>query len=179
MRKPFALLLVLLILFNSVGYYGVLSFLRYRSSVRLLEKLEMQAGDGVEILTVQIPLSIPYMPDRTDFEIVRGELEHNGQYYGAARQKYERDTLTVTYYKDQHLTYVHQSFRDFVKQLTDTPESGPKGKTAPVLIKDFIVDSIGINVQSTGWARDLHAHQANGQCRPPHYTVLLPPPLAA
>lgn len=179
MRKVFALFLIVLVLFNSVGYYGLLSFLRYRSSAQLLERLENQAEPEAEALTVRIPLSIPYMPDRTDFDVVRGDLEHNGDYYGAARQKYERDTLTVTYYKDNRLSAIHESFRDFVKGVTDTPESQPKGKAIPTIIKDFMVEAIGLSPESIGWVQQVEIHETADRCRPPHDSILLPPPSVA
>jgi len=179
LKKLTAISLVVLILFNTLGFYGVLVGLRYKAKHDLVQRLDTDQYRYDETITLKVPLVIPYNTDDDDFERVDGEIEYEGEFYRLVKQKLVRDTLHIVCIKDAKSKNIKKALADYVKTFTDKPvDSKTKGKIQISFIKDYLPSSFSISRGSEGWDRSV----AN-KCRLTLFNnvtiaVLGPPPRA-
>jgi hypothetical protein len=154
-KKIISLLLVLLLLFNALGFYGLFIGLRHKSKLDLVQRLDREQYSEDETITLKIPISIPYQMD-SEYERVDGEVEHQGAYYRLIKQKLQSDTLYLVCIKDHASTRMKQALTDYVKTFTDKPADGKHGnKTPNTFIKDFLLSKIAISPVTEGWTHSI------------------------
>ena len=152
LKKPVSILLILLLLFNALGFYGLLQGLRYKTTLDLVKRLDNHGYSEEETLVLKIPVAVPYQMDSEDYERVDGEFEHNGEFYRLVKQKYQNDTLFIVCIKDHASKRIEQALTDYVKTFTDKPvDSKNTGKGFTNFIKDFLPTLIKISPASKGW----------------------------
>jgi hypothetical protein len=96
MKRPIAIILLLLFLFNTVGYYGLYPLLRMHSAHVLNQRVDAGAYNANETITLRLPLSLPYMlAGQGDDHRLQGSLRYQGQLYTLVSQRIEADTLYV------------------------------------------------------------------------------------
>ena len=136
MKKITAHLLVLLLLLNVMGYYGVFVGLHYKHSATINQQLDGPGELEFETVTLKVALTIPYYGD-TEYGRVSGEIEHNGEFYRLVKQKFEKDTLYIVCIKDVQSKRIKQALADYVKNFSEH-SSDHAAKTIPSFIKDYI-----------------------------------------
>ena len=162
MKKVIAITLVVLILFNTMGFYGLFVGLRYKAKRDIVQRLDRDQYSAEETITLKVPLSIPYIADDDDFQRVNGEFMHEGEFYRLVKQKLVQDTLYIVCIKDIQTKHIKRALADYVKTFTEKPLDGKsQSKTTITFIKDFVVASFSILTRSTGWDRSLPANVAS------------------
>lgn len=158
LKRITSIAFVLIILFNTMGYYGVFLGLHLKNDIAMSKALDSDLYDRSNTITLKVSVSIPYMVDQPDFERVDGQFEHNGELYRMVKQRYAKDTLTVVCVKDMEHKKIDLAISDYVKTFTDkAPDTKPTSKTTITFIKDYLPISFKINSATEGWAlRVLH-----------------------
>ena len=87
MKKLITIGLLLLLLFNLIGYRFWFDYIQQESSLQLQATLEKGDYNDQDLLTFRIPLSLPYQTDQADFERVEGEITLNGKIYTCVKRK--------------------------------------------------------------------------------------------
>ncbi|WP_160144110.1 hypothetical protein [Chryseolinea soli] len=152
MKKIASIACVVLLLFNVVGYYGLFFGLRYANDREMQEKLDADAFDTSETITIAVPIAIPYMVDSRNFERVDGKVEHNGESYRLLKQRFERDTLYLVCVKDVQDQRIDQALARFVKTFTDRPQDAShQTKIFATFIKDYVAQTFSIRTLALGW----------------------------
>lgn len=96
MKRPIAIILLLLFLFNTVGYYGLYPLLRMHSTHVLSQRVDAGAYNPNETITLRLPLSLPYLlAGQGDDHRLQGSLRYQGKLYTLVSQRIEGDTLYV------------------------------------------------------------------------------------
>ncbi|HEX6224849.1 MAG TPA: hypothetical protein VFZ52_10590 [Chryseolinea sp.] len=156
MRKLFSILFALLLLLNVMGYYGVFLGLQYKNDREMIKKFDADAYSQAEMLTIKIPISIPYASDSREFARVDGIFEHDGEFYRLVKQKLERDTLYVVCIKDHENKRIDDAMESFVKTFTDSPvDNHSNAKVAVAFVKDFIPQCFSVQHLAMGWEADV------------------------
>lgn len=176
MKKLTAYALVLLLLLNVMGYYGVFIGLKYSHSASINQRLDDAQYDESHTVTLKVPLSIPYYGD-TDFQRLSGEIEHNGEIYRLVKQKYEKDTLYIVCIKDVESKRIKQALTDYVKNFSEHSSDQPS-KTVPSFIKDYITADFSFGPATTGWTRDIPFGLTEQKVKTIPLTAISPPPEA-
>jgi hypothetical protein len=153
MKKFTSYVLVMLLLLNVMGYYGVFIGLKYSHSASINQRLDDSQYDESHTVTIKVPLTIAYYND-TEYQRVTGEIEHNGEVYRLVKQKYEKDTLYIVCIKDLESKRIKQALADYVKNFTDH-SSDNSLKSIPSFIKDFISTEFSFDPSNKGWTRDI------------------------
>ena len=154
LKRLFSIALLLVFLFNVVGYYGVYLGLRYHANQALKQKLDSESYQEEEMLTVKIPFALPYQMDWKGYQRIDGGFDHNGQFYKLVKHKVERDTLYIMYIRDHQETDLFKALVDIVQSNTDIPVSKTALKFLENFAKDYIPTISLIQVASTGWCLD-------------------------
>lgn len=161
MKKLISILLVLLLLFNVLGYYGLFLGLRFKTSQNLVQRLDANNYSSAETVTLKLPMTVPYNITQQEYVRVDGEIEHGGEFYRLVKQKLANDTLYIVCIKDVKSTQMKQVLTDHVKTFSDKAVNDKQnGKTLPGFIKDYLPTYISITsqVQGCGLASTLKQH---------------------
>jgi hypothetical protein len=179
MKKAVAIFLVILILFNVMGYYGVFLGLQYKNDQDLAQRFDNDTYLKQETITLKVPLSIPYHVDDVDYERVAGTIDHEGETYRLVKQKLSQDTLYIVCFRDHHDKAIKQAIRDYVKSFTDKP-AGAKHSTKSEIsfLKDFIATVMGIESTQQGWNYSISLISKNSILSAVSLSILSPPPRA-
>lgn len=176
MKKVVSIFLVVLLLLNVMGYYGLFLGLKYKNSVQVTQRLNADDYQDSETITLKVPLAIPYYGD-TEFERVDGEIEHNGEFYRLVKQKLEKDTLYIVCIKDVKSKHIQEALTEYVKTFTDHSADRSHTKTIQSFIKDYVPTSFNLDSSATGWNLTiLHPFILKDSFSNPYFSIPSPPP---
>ena len=141
MKKVSAILLISIFLFNLVGYRLVLNYLQQQASLRLEASLDKDDFNEAELITLQIPLSLPYQNDQENFERVDGELKLDGKIYKYVKRKISEGKLILLCLPDHRKMQLQSAKDEFFKNTADLVQnnSGKKsGNSKQVTFKNLM-----------------------------------------
>jgi hypothetical protein len=162
-KKLTSIALIVLLLLNVLGYYGVFVGLQYKNDREITKRLDTDIYSGSETVTIEIPVSIPYAVETSEFQRVDGKFEYQGAVYRMVKQRFANGTLFVVCIKDAKATQLNEALRDYVQTFADAPaDSKSETATHLTLIKDYIKTSYSLKPSSEGWT-SVVCHQT----RPP------------
>ena len=121
----------------------------------MMQKLDRSEYSDSDMITIKIPIAIPYATDSRDFERVDGMFEYKGEFYRLVKQRLLQDTLHVVCVKDHEMAYINQAWEDYVKTFTDNHSDKTNAKTFHTLIKDYIPRTFSIHHCSPGWESEV------------------------
>ncbi len=149
--------MLVLFLLNVLGFYGIFVGLQFKYAEKANQNLDEDRYSGADVLTFQIPLTVPYYSGTQDYERVNGEFEHEGEVYRLLKQKLYRDTLYIVCVKDRESKKINQALTDYVKTFTDKPVNAKQQNTKQLqaFSKDYFSTHISTESQSTGWNNSL------------------------
>lgn len=152
MRKVGSVIFALLILFNTIGYYGVIIGWKFKAADELTSMLDADQIDEKDLILIKTPLALPYHSDDVEYERVDGEVEHEGQFYRLVKQKLAQDTLYILCVKDHQSSRIKSALADYVKTFTDKPAHAKQNsKLAINFIKDYIGNDFALESTNAGW----------------------------
>lgn len=175
MKKAVSILLVVLLLLNVMGYYGLFLGLKYKNSLQVIERLNANDYNPSETITIKVPLAIPYYGD-TEFERVDGEIEHHGEFYRLVKQKLEKDTLHIVCIKDVKRKHIQEALTEYVKTFSDQSTDRSHTKTIQPFIKDYVATSFNMESFATGWKLTIAYHHGEQLFSNPFFSIPSPPP---
>lgn len=146
MRKVAAILLLLILIFNFVGYRFVFNYFEYKAVASLEQKINNAIFNENELQEISIPLNMPYYSD-TKLENVSGEIELNGNHYQYVKRKVENNILHIWCLINSEKNTLKILKTDVAKSNTDNA-SGEKQKhsfSIKIFQAEFVeVAAIGI-----------------------------------
>lgn len=152
MKKILSTLLLLVFLFNAVGYYGLYLGLRYRLNIETTKKLDAGEYSRSETVIVKMPYTLPYQVNFDGYERAEGEFECEGEFYKIVKHRLVHDTMFVVLIKDKREASLHKSLVDFVQANSDIPVSKSTLKLIQHFAKDFISNASYLQNASIGWS---------------------------
>ncbi|MCU0419702.1 MAG: hypothetical protein MUC38_08590 [Cyclobacteriaceae bacterium] len=158
MKRLLALFLMLVVLLNSAGYYGVLVLFRYQTKASLSKQLDNNERDRSREVVFEVSISLPYAPDQTEFVRVDGEFTHEGQIYHIVEQKYARDRLYIVCVKDNKSADLEVALADYVKSFTDQRSDAQKQSKSTFnfsFVKEYVSLGHFLSRPVTGWTWQL------------------------
>lgn len=180
MRKITAIALVLFLLFNVLGFYGIFFTLRYSNQQSLKLQFDSEAYTELETVTIKVPLTVPYAADQHEFRRVDGEFQHEGEHYRLVKQRLASDTLYVVCVKDQQSKRIHQALSDYVKTLADDLGHDKSGHSPGInFSKDFCGSTFSLITHSIGWEQAVVQHGAVKHFIPSYSPSITNPPEGA
>ena len=95
MKKLAAILFLTLFLFNIIGYRLVFYFVQQENDITLETSLDKAEYNESELITIKVPISLPYQTNWKDFERVDGEINFEGKIYKYVKRKVEDGQLVL------------------------------------------------------------------------------------
>lgn len=132
MKKTAIIFLLLIMLFNMVGYRFVFSIMDYRATEKLDARLD--AGDYTEanLIELRVPLNMPYQNRQTEFERHRGEITVDGVLYTYVKMKIDEDVLVLKCIPNTDRQQIKNTVNNLAKcnSNQDMEQNGKKHKTS-------------------------------------------------
>jgi hypothetical protein len=93
LKKIISILLILVFLFNLVGYRFVTEYLQHRADKQLSNQLDRNIFDETQLVEIKVPLNLPYQSNWAAYQRYDGALELGGVLYQYVKRKVSNDTL--------------------------------------------------------------------------------------
>ncbi|MDR0792313.1 MAG: hypothetical protein LBE82_03320 [Chitinophagaceae bacterium] len=110
--------LLTVFLFNLVGYRFVADYLSDKYESELQAKLDMNDYNASDLISIKVPLSVPYGPNSPTFEKIEGSIEIDGISYQYVERRFYQDSLEVLCIPNRAKTNIRNA-RDAFAQLAN------------------------------------------------------------
>ena len=147
MRKTAAILLLMLFVFNAIGYKLWFSIAMQQADNRLEASLDKNNFNEQDLFTLKIPINLPYQNTWASFERINGEITVDGETYMYVQRKVVNDTMFLQCIRHTEKINLQQKSNDYFVKVNDVADNnGAKkvpGKTANFLksgVSDFTND---------------------------------------
>jgi len=101
--------------FNFVGYRLLFSVLQQKADNNIVAKIDKQDYNDADLVTLTVPLSMPYVTDSKDFERTDGEITLSGKVYHYVERKISNGNLILKCLPDVEKTHLQTAKDDFFK----------------------------------------------------------------
>ncbi len=126
MKKITAIFLLLVFLFNLGGYRVWIYFEQQRSDKNFEVLLDKEQYNEAELITIKVPLSLPYQSDSKDFERISGEVNFKGKIYKYVKRKIENGEFVLLCLPDKNKMQLENAREDFFKNTNDLAQNNSK-----------------------------------------------------
>jgi len=103
----------------------------------MITSLDKNDYNEADLVTIKVPLSLPYLTNWSDFERYDGSIEVDGQHYNYVKRKVSNDTLILLCIPNKNktlLTNAKNAYENLVN-TTQPSTNGNKTGTAPAPLK--------------------------------------------
>lgn len=135
-----------LFLFNMGGYKIWFYVAQQKSNQQLELALDKDDYNPSELITIKVPLSLPYMSDQTSFERVDGEINIDGKIYKYVKRKIYNGELVLLCLPDKNkmrLLHAKDEFFKYANDLLNTPskKSGNNSSLPKIVLSEYYSQS--------------------------------------
>jgi hypothetical protein len=137
LRTVLAILLLTVHVFALGGYRLVFDYFEERADQSLIQKIDDHHYSEADLVTIKIPLDLPYINNRSTFERFDGIIRINGVFYNYVKRKLFNDTLIlqcIANFERSKLQKENNQYGGFI--CSDLP-SVPGRRAANSLLKFF------------------------------------------
>jgi len=137
LRKTGTIILLIVLLFNMVGYRAWFYFAEKNSDALMEARLDSNQYDDNELLTLSIPLNIPYQLDHHEFVRVDGEVIFQGKIYKYVKRKVSDGNLILRCIPNTRKMVLKKAKTDYGNSTTDIANSSNHKGSHPESQKNF------------------------------------------
>jgi hypothetical protein len=106
--------------------------------------------DSTDLITITIPVNIPYLCDWPEFRRVDGEIEFGGKIYRFVKRKVFNGQMILLCLPDENKTQLQAAGNDFFKSVNDL-SSAPAGKKQNSALSTFKALPVDYDDQHPVW----------------------------
>lgn len=129
MKKLAAILLLALFLFNFAGYRLLFDYMQHRSDTRLEALLDKEQYDERDLVTIKVPLSLPYQTSWKEVERVDGEVNLDGKLYKYVKRMYYEGEMIYWCLPNEQKMQIQTARDEFFKYANDLLQNNSSKKT--------------------------------------------------
>jgi hypothetical protein len=140
MKRAAAILLLIIFLFNWVGYRLLSDYLQHRADRQLEAQLDQHQYNEASLIEIRIPLNMPYQNVSSDFERYDGEIAYNGIHYKYVKRKVANGELVLLCLPNENRMRLQSAREEFFKLVNDLQQSDSKGSAPNSTIKNPVTE---------------------------------------
>lgn len=151
-RKSAAILLLIIFLFNLVGYRILFDYAQKKSDAQVTTSLDTHQYNDADLITIKVPLSMPYQTVQSDFERIDGEINVSGKIYKYVKRRIVDGEMVLMCLPDHNKMRIEAAKGDFFKNTTDVEQNNASKKSTNSkssfknLISEYIQHSFNYSV---------------------------------
>ena len=130
MKKLIAILFLVVLLFNIVGYKFVANYFEQKATSDLQVSVDHMNYKESDLISFKLHLNLPYISSNSDFESVEGNIDINGINYQYVKKRFYNDTLEILCVPNFTKTIIEESKNDYAKQLNEIATSNNSKKSS-------------------------------------------------
>lgn len=119
MRKIAAILLLMLFVFNTIGYKLWFTIAMQNADTRLEAALDKNNFNEQDLFTLKIPINLPYQNSWASFERINGEITVDGETYMYVQRKVVNDTLFLQCIRHTEKINLQQKSNEYFGKVND------------------------------------------------------------
>jgi hypothetical protein len=142
-KRVAALLLLVILFFNWIGYRFLSSYLEDEANISLESRLDDNNYNESELVSIKIPAQhLAYYYNSKTFERVDGEVEISGVQYKYVKKRLFNDSLEYLCIPNTDVNKLRTARDEFFKLVNDLQLNGQEKKSSPHSnnSKNFIAD---------------------------------------
>ncbi len=185
MKKLTAILLILIFLFNLGGYRLWFYFEQNNSDKSIEASIDKAEYNEADLITIKVPLSLPYQNDTKEFERLEGEINFKGKIYKYVKRKIEKGEFVLMCLPDKNKMKIEEAKEDFFKNSNDLGQnnSNKQEKSKAISIKkasgEYDEYSFSISINSlNNISQDFHLPNKENFPSSPHISPEQPPDMS-
>jgi len=141
---------MLLLAFNWYGYRLLINHMQDQANTELQASLDKNNYDNSQLITLRVPLNMPYITDWTDFESYEGETVIDGVHYKFVKRKIEKGELVLQCIPNQQKTDLETAKDSYFKLVNDIDHPSAKhqgkDKSSKTFSTDYFFDHLSMPV---------------------------------
>ena len=151
LKKLATISLLVLFLFNFFGYRFIFNALQQHASAKLEAELDNNQYNSSELITLHVPLSMPYLSSSARFERVDGEITLNGKIYHYVERKVDNGELVLKCLPDKEKMTLESAKNNIAKASADASSNAEKksGIAFKQVISDYDDALFQINISNS------------------------------
>ncbi len=128
MRKSASIILLLVLLFNMIGYRAWFYYAEGKADAAMEARLDQHQYNENELVAFTIPLNNPYQLEQKSFERANGEININGKILKYVKRRVSDGNLTLLCIPDNHKNILKKAKSDYENATNDlTSNAGRSG----------------------------------------------------
>jgi len=182
-KKLSAILLIALFLFNLIGYRILFYYEQEQSDVRLEASFDKEEYNDADLITIKVPLSLPYVTNQRNFERIDGEITVNGKILKYVKRKITDGNLILLCLPNHNKMRIEgakDEFFKFANDLVQNNQSKKSGHTKSGIFKNLISEyDINSSDYPSAFYKILHTYNVTMQPKflpSSHYKLPKQPP---
>lgn len=144
MKKLVSIGLLLVFLFNVIGYKVMFYYLEQAADTRIEARLEALSELNKNLITVKIPIKLPYQTDWEKFERTDGEVMVNGTVYRYVKQRVYRDTLILLCINYKEKSDLVKKRSEYFQKVNDLSAENNKKPTLKQIKTEYFQQPVPI-----------------------------------
>jgi hypothetical protein len=158
LKKLTAILLLALFVFNTVGYRFWIEYVQTRADVKLEARLDKGHYNEGELISIKVPINLPYQTNWKEFERVNGEVTINGTVYKYVKRKIYNDTLILLCIPHEEKTKLQEKANDYFGKVNDLPgnDNNKKAEVFKQLLSEYDVNNLAPPFRSLNKQADFN-----------------------
>lgn len=140
MKKLAAIFFLSIFLFNVIGYRLVFYYEQQKADARVEASFDNNDYNDQDLVTIKVPLQLPYQTNWKEFERVDGEVTLDGKIYKYVKRKVEDGQLVLMCLPDEHKQRLQTARDDFFKLANDLATNSSKKSGDAFSIKNVLSD---------------------------------------
>lgn len=148
--------------------------LQQKAGKELVTRLDNNQYNDKDLITLTVPLSMPYLTDSKDFERKDGEITINGKIYHYVKQKISNGNLILKCVPDvqkMHLENAKDNFFSLANELqnnSNSKNSGEHSQIIKLVFSDYIktenvVNAFAVSNVANTCTDNYFAHLQKGE----------------
>jgi hypothetical protein len=183
LRKSASILLLIIILFNMVGYRAWFYYAEKRSDAAMEARLDNFRYDENALVSISIPLDNPYQLEQSSFVRINGEISFRGKTFKYVKRKVEDGKLILLCIPDEHKTLLKNAKADYGVAVSDLTSNGKNPSRNNNLQKnlrvvDYLAQLPGFHISNFQNSLVSHNDHYTRTLSDAHLATLCKPPQA-
>lgn len=141
LKRLGAIFMLIVFLFNLVGYKLFFYYQIQHANARLEARILSHLPDS-QLITLKIPLKLPYLTESSSYEDIEGEMEIYGVNYKYIKKKIEKDTLVLLCIDHKEKSQLQKKSSDYFSKVNDLASKGKKKALTQQVKTDFFEVSL-------------------------------------
>jgi hypothetical protein len=130
MRKSASIILLLILLFNMIGYRALFYYAEKQADASFEARLDKDLYQENDLVTLKIPLFNPYQVEQKTFERFNGEININGKIFKYVKRKVSDGNLILLCIADDHKNVLKKAKSEYENASNDlAPNSKSNGRS--------------------------------------------------